>query len=54
MYWQGLIDWAADQLVPAGKIDEAELALLHVVDDPDEVCRIVVAAYAKQATLPPR
>jgi uncharacterized protein (TIGR00730 family) len=52
-YWQGLVAWAADQLVSAGKIDEAELALLHVVDDPDEVCRIVVAAYGKQATARP-
>ena len=28
--------------------------LLHVVDDPDEVCRIVVAAYGKQATVAAR
>ncbi len=48
-YWQGLVDWTAGQLARTGKIDADELALLHVVDDPAEVCRIVVAAYEKQA-----
>ena len=31
----------------------AEHDLLHVVDDPDEVCRIVVAAYGKQTAAAP-
>jgi uncharacterized protein (TIGR00730 family) len=48
-YWKGLVDWAAEQLVRTGKIEPAEHALLHVVDEPEEVCRIVGAAYEKQA-----
>ena len=48
-FWRGLVDWTAEQLVRTGKIESAEHDLLHVVDDPDEVCRIVVAAYGKQA-----
>ena len=48
-YWQGLLDWTAEQLVRTGKIEPAEHDLLHVVDDPDELCRTVVTAYGKQA-----
>ena len=48
-YWQGLLDWTAEQLVRTGKIEPAEHDLLRVVDDRDELCRTVVTAYGKQA-----
>ncbi|MGH3869911.1 MAG: TIGR00730 family Rossman fold protein [Pseudonocardiaceae bacterium] len=44
-YWGGLHSWLADTLVPQGKITEAELALLHITDDVDEVVRLVGATY---------
>ncbi len=47
-YWQGLIDWMRDVQVPAGAISEADLALLQVTDDAQEVVRIV-RAYAARA-----
>ncbi|MGH3838859.1 MAG: LOG family protein, partial [Pseudonocardiaceae bacterium] len=44
-YWGGLHSWLADTVVAQGKITEAELALLHVTDDVDEVVRLVGASY---------
>ena len=42
-YWAGLLDWMRASLVGSGAIDEADLALLKVTDDPDEVVTIVRA-----------
>ena len=38
-YWNGLVDWMAKQLVPHF-IDEEDLSIFRVVDDPAEVVRI--------------
>jgi uncharacterized protein (TIGR00730 family) len=45
-YWAGLIDWARDTLIADGTVSEADLALLTLTDDPEEVCR-VVRAFAR-------
>ncbi len=42
-YWHGLVRWLAEAVVPAGCLDAAELQLLQVIDDPDEVVRRIVA-----------
>ena len=42
-YWAGLIDWIRGTLLAKGAIDAADLDLLQVTDDPDEVVRIVQA-----------
>ena len=42
-YWAGLLDWIRDSLLANGAIEEADLALLQLTDDPDEVVRIVRA-----------
>jgi uncharacterized protein (TIGR00730 family) len=42
-YWTGLLDWIRDTLLVSGAIDEADLDLLQLTDDPDEVVRIVRA-----------
>ena len=39
-YWSGLLDWFRDTLVPAGKIAAADLDLLTVTDDVDQVVKI--------------
>ena len=44
-YWQGLLDWARGTLLAHGTIAEADLELVQVVDDPEEVVR-VMGAYA--------
>jgi uncharacterized protein (TIGR00730 family) len=41
-YWGGLVDWIRGTLLPAQKINEPDLDLIHVTDDIDEaVARIV-------------
>jgi uncharacterized protein (TIGR00730 family) len=47
-YWRGMLDWMRDVQLPAGAITDADLALLRLTDDPDEVVSIV-RAYASRA-----
>ncbi|AHH21213.1 lysine decarboxylase-like protein [Nocardia nova SH22a] len=47
-YWSGLVDWLRDSLAGSGKIAAADLGLLHVTDDVDEVVRIVLQAAANR------
>jgi uncharacterized protein (TIGR00730 family) len=44
-YWSGLLDWLKTTMLAEGKIGAAELALLHVADDPDEIVKIVTDAH---------
>jgi uncharacterized protein (TIGR00730 family) len=43
-YWQGLLAWLRDVVVPHGRITAAELAILRVADTPDEVLAHLRAA----------
>jgi uncharacterized protein (TIGR00730 family) len=45
-YWAGLLGWIKDTLLAKGAIDEPDLALLQLTDDPDEVVRIIRAFTA--------
>jgi len=38
-YWQGLLDWLRRTMLTDGKIDEEDLELLQVVDEPEEIVR---------------
>jgi uncharacterized protein (TIGR00730 family) len=40
-YWRGLLAWMRDFQLPAGAITEADLDLLRLTDEPDEVVAIV-------------
>ncbi|MGH3977040.1 MAG: LOG family protein, partial [Pseudonocardiaceae bacterium] len=44
-YWSGLYSWLADTVAEQGKITQAELALLHITDDVDDVVRLVGDSY---------
>jgi uncharacterized protein (TIGR00730 family) len=46
-YWQGLIDWMRSTQLPAGTVTEADIGLLKLTDDPDEVCDIIRTYVAK-------
>lgn len=41
-YWRGLVDWVAGSMVAEGTLDEAELDLIHVVDEPEEAVRFAL------------
>ena len=48
-YWSGLLEWIRGTLLANEAIEKADLALLQLTDDPDEVVRIVRAYSAAGA-----
>ena len=44
-YWRGLIDWMRQSVLTTGNIDAADIDLLHIVDEPEEVCAIITNRY---------
>jgi len=45
--WDGLLAWLRSRALACGRIDEADLAGLHVAADPGAVCDILEAAYGR-------
>ena len=43
-YWSGLVDWIRSTAVPNGKVGPADLDLLTVSDDVDEIVARIVAS----------
>ena len=46
-YWRGLLDWLRVDVLPAGKIAEADLDLILLTDDVDEVVAHIVAVRGR-------
>jgi len=44
-YWQGLIDWMKNSVLAKGAISPEDIDLLHIVDEPAEVCAIINKRY---------
>jgi uncharacterized protein (TIGR00730 family) len=44
-YWSGLIDWMKKTLLAANNINKEDLDLMHIVDEPEEVCAIINRRY---------
>jgi len=44
-YWQGMLDWMNNTVLAMGNIDQADLELFHVVEEPSEVCDIIAKRY---------
>lgn len=42
VYWGGMLDWIKGLMLSEGKINEADLSLLHLTDSPAEAVEIVV------------
>ncbi|MFN8075964.1 MAG: TIGR00730 family Rossman fold protein [Kineosporiaceae bacterium] len=40
-YWTGMIDWLRSHVLPRGMIAEADLDLLHLTDDVEDVVRLL-------------
>jgi len=49
--WEGLLAWLRARAVSEGRIDAADLSLLRLVREPDEVGEIVAAAQSRQRRL---
>ncbi len=41
-YWQGMIDWLRDTVLPGGKVASADLDLLLMADTPEEAARLAL------------
>ncbi len=41
-YWEGLIAWIKDKLLAEKAISEKDLELFHLLDDPEEIVRVVM------------
>jgi hypothetical protein len=46
-YWSGLIEWLKDTVAREGKIDNKDLLLFQITDDPREVVRVISQARKK-------
>jgi uncharacterized protein (TIGR00730 family) len=44
-YWSGLLSWLKETMLARGNIGADELALIRVVDDPEEVVKIIKEAH---------
>jgi uncharacterized protein (TIGR00730 family) len=51
-YWAGLLDWIRGTLLVRGTVGEADLALLHLTDDPEEAVEMI-RSYATKALAEP-
>jgi uncharacterized protein (TIGR00730 family) len=49
-YWQGLIDWLRSSALPGGKINEADLDLVVLSDDVDEIVAHLVEGTKARST----
>jgi uncharacterized protein (TIGR00730 family) len=49
-YWQGMIDWLKKSVLAYGNINQDEIDLMHIVDEPEEVCEIINKRYKDRIT----
>ena len=50
-YWNGLLQWLRDVVMPGGKISEHDMAMFHVTDSPAEIVEIVKRSQNSPAEL---
>ncbi|MDX6226705.1 MAG: hypothetical protein QOI76_95 [Frankiales bacterium] len=47
-YWQGLLDWLRGPVLASGKVSQADLDLIEIIDDVDAIVASIVAAHNGQ------
>jgi uncharacterized protein (TIGR00730 family) len=47
-YWAGLLDWVRDTALAAGAVSQADIDLLQIADDPDEIVALLRAPVADE------
>lgn len=53
-FWQGLLDWMRDQLAGHAMIDPADVDLVKLSDDPEEIVQIIFDHYGTRGFEPSR
>ncbi|WP_153099936.1 TIGR00730 family Rossman fold protein [Paraburkholderia hayleyella] len=51
-FWKGLLAWFSGSLTPMGLINPADMNLMQVIDDPDQVLEAVLAFYEDREESP--
>ncbi|MDJ0739365.1 MAG: TIGR00730 family Rossman fold protein [Gammaproteobacteria bacterium] len=51
-FWSALLDWFRQTLIPGGMIDAADLDLLQVCDEPEEIVRAIFEHYETRSLEP--
>jgi len=46
--WDGLLAWLRERALADGRIERADLDLVHVCEHPSEVCDVVAGSYERQ------
>jgi uncharacterized protein (TIGR00730 family) len=49
-YWEGLIDWMRQTVLASGAVNPEDIDLMHIVDEPEEVCAIINKRYKERIT----
>ncbi len=47
-YWEGLIDWLRKTVLEMGAVSPEDIDLMHIVDEPEEVCMIINKRYKER------
>jgi uncharacterized protein (TIGR00730 family) len=53
-YWRGLLRWFKDTLLEQGMIDEEDLSIFKVVNEPIEIVEAIQAFYREKPSPPPQ
>jgi predicted Rossmann-fold nucleotide-binding protein len=40
-YWKGLLDWIKEVVLKEGKISPSDLEILQLIDEPEEMIKII-------------
>ncbi len=51
-FWAGLIDWVKTRMLAEGVINEKDLQLFQVIDDPDQIVDAIFEHYTKRPISP--
>lgn len=51
-FWQGLLDWFRDVMVPAGTVSTKDLDLVQVIDEPEDIVKAIFGHYEKRGFEP--
>ena len=51
-YWSGLVTWLREKVQAVGNIHPRELDLFAVVDEPEEVVKVILKAHAENGLNP--
>jgi uncharacterized protein (TIGR00730 family) len=51
-FWRGLVGWLRERLVGEGMIDPADLDLIQIIDDPDDIVAAIFRHYEARGFAP--